>query len=219
SEMIGFIDGLADNAADLGVKFGEAFTRMIEKIREGIEWLTNLDGETKKLIGTIAGILVVLGPVLIIIGKLISVIITIHKWFGMLKVAAGIVGGAISFLISPVGLVIAAIAGLIAVGVLLWKNWDSVKEYAITIWHSIRAFFSEFWTNIKELAITTWNALKDFMIELWNTIKTSASEVWNAIKQLFVETWANIKEIFTTTVTDISNWLSETWESIKSTIE
>ncbi len=44
------------------------------------------------------------------------------------KGAFGLVGKAATFMISPMGLTIAAIAGIIAVGVLLYKNWDKIKE-------------------------------------------------------------------------------------------
>lgn len=44
------------------------------------------------------------------------------------KGAFGLVGKAIMFMTSPMGLVVAAIAGVIAVGVLLYKNWDKIKE-------------------------------------------------------------------------------------------
>lgn len=37
-------------------------------------------------------------------------------------------GAAFTFLTSPIGLVILAIGAVIAIGVLLYKNWDTVKE-------------------------------------------------------------------------------------------
>lgn len=47
-------------------------------------------------------------------------------------------GAAMAFLTSPVTLVIAAIGALIAVGVLLYKNWDEVKAFAISTWEKIK---------------------------------------------------------------------------------
>jgi TP901 family phage tail tape measure protein len=43
-----------------------------------------------------------------------------------------------AMLANPIGLVILAIAGLIAIGVLLYKNWDTVKEKMSTVWHIIQ---------------------------------------------------------------------------------
>jgi hypothetical protein len=51
------------------------------------------------------------------------------------------VGGALRLLaLSPIALVVAAIAGLIAVGILLYKHWDEVKAFAIRTWGAIKNF-------------------------------------------------------------------------------
>lgn len=54
-------------------------------------------------------------------------------------------GAAIAFLTSPIGLVILAIGALIGIGVLLYKNWDTVKMYA----SQLGSFLSTTWENIK----------------------------------------------------------------------
>ena len=48
-------------------------------------------------------------------------------------------GAAINFLASPIGLVVLAIGALIAIIVLLVKNWDSVKNVAANVWNSIKS--------------------------------------------------------------------------------
>ncbi|CAM4110797.1 hypothetical protein [Mesobacillus thioparans] len=48
-------------------------------------------------------------------------------------------GAAISFVTSPIGIVVLAIGLLIAAGVALYKNWDTVKEGIIFIWNAILA--------------------------------------------------------------------------------
>lgn len=51
-------------------------------------------------------------------------------------------GVAMSVATGPIGLIIAAIGLLVAAGVLLWKNWDKVKEYAGKIWGGIKDIVS-----------------------------------------------------------------------------
>ena len=58
----------------------------------------------------------VLGPVLMALPGIVA--------------AAPAVGAALAALTGPVGLVVAAIVGLIAAGVAIYQNWDTIKEKA-----------------------------------------------------------------------------------------
>ena len=75
-------------------------------------------------------------------------------------------GAAMAFLTSPIGLVILAIGALIGIGVLLYKNWDTVKMYAVQlgtflsgVWNSISTAVSNFINGIKEKFLSGFSAL------------------------------------------------------------
>ena len=53
-------------------------------------------------------------------------------------------------MLGPVGLVIAAIAALVAAGVLLWKNWDTIQEKASQLWGFLQEGFAIFLDYLKE---------------------------------------------------------------------
>lgn len=102
-----------------------------ERVSDLIEWFMDLSPETQKLIGILIGLAAAIGPILMLVGKVISI-------FGSLIPVIKAVGVALKFLaFNPVGLIIAAIAALIAIGVLLWKNWDTVKEKASQIFNNV----------------------------------------------------------------------------------
>jgi hypothetical protein len=136
-----------------------AIIKVSEKVSKWINWFANLDGRTQKLILTIVGIVAAIGPLLIIIGKVITITQS-------LILAAKSLGVVIAALTSPIGLTIAAIAALIAIGVLLYKNWDEIKYFfnLMTDWiaEKARAFasiFTEVWTGIWEGAKGTFTGI------------------------------------------------------------
>ncbi len=74
-------------------------------------------------------------------------------------VATTALSGALAILTSPITLVIAAIAGLVAAGVMLWKNWDTVKAVAANAWE-----------GVKNIVVNTWNTIKNAIQSAWNFI-------------------------------------------------
>lgn len=136
-------------AKEMGATVGEAFGKLIETVKDVINWWTNLDGGTQKLIGTLAGVAVAIGPILMILSKLIT--------------AITVIAGAIS---TPVLIAVGVIAGLIAVGVLLYKNWDTIKAKAIEV-------FSHF------------TPLLDTMKESFGTMMESVGPILESLKTLW----------------------------------
>lgn len=105
--------------------------------------LSQLSPEVLVVIGIIAGIIAVLAPALIIIGKLAFAISSIMT----LVSTAGPIIAAVS---GPIGIAIAAIGALIAVGVALYKNWDTIKAYASAVFAKIRDIIATIVEAIKE---------------------------------------------------------------------
>lgn len=81
-------------------------------------------------------------------------------WSGVCTVATTVttaLGAAFTFLTSPIGLVIIAITAVIAIGVLLYKNWDTVKAKA----SQLATFLTGVFENIKVAVIEKINAFRD----------------------------------------------------------
>lgn len=78
--------------------------------------------------------------------------------------------------------IIGIVAGVIAIGVLLYKNWDTIKEKAGELKDSL----SEKWNNIKDAASEKWNALKDVTSKAWDAIKNKVEENGGGIKGIIL---------------------------------
>lgn len=57
---------------------------------------------------------------------------------------------------NPIGLFIIAILGLVAAGLLLWRNWDQVVAGATALWQTFGTFLSGLWASIASTASTAW---------------------------------------------------------------
>lgn len=138
--------------------------KVLEKIREVISWLSNLDDGTKKTILIVAAIVAAIGPLMTIIGGIISGVGTLTSVLGML--------------FSPMGLIVAAIAAVIAIGIALYQNWDVIKEKAQLLWENITAVFD----GIKKAISDKINAAKDAVHNAIEKIKSFFKFEWSLPK-------------------------------------
>ena len=109
-------------------------------------------------------------------------------------------GAAFAFLTSPIGLVILAIAAVIAIGVLLYKNWDLVKEKA----GQLGTWLGEKFNAIKEAVINAVDGFKDkfpvafaFIKGVFNGWWASVQGVIDGVKQVFQGVIDFIQGVFT----------------------
>lgn len=127
-------------------------------------------------------------------------------------------GAAFSFLASPIGIVVVAIAGVIAIGVALYKNWDTVKAKAIEIWTAIKDFFARTWENIKQTANRIWTSITSTLSSIWERIKNTASRLFGNIKTTISNIWENLKTSAKTTWEKIKDFISEPISKAKEII-
>ena len=130
----------------------------------------------------------------------------------------------------PVWAVIAAIGALIAIGVLLYKNWDTVKAKCSEVWNSVKETFFNTWESVKTSTIEAWENIKTSLSNTWEGIKTTTINTWNNIINFLSQIWSNIvttiqpftdfmKEIVSMTWNFIKDTTTSIWESIKGIIE
>lgn len=103
----------------------------------------------------------------------------------MATVAGAIAGIAAVFAVvgSGIGIAIVAIAGLVAAGVALYRNWDTVKEKAGQLWDKIKDVFGGIGDWFKE----TWGAMKTATSNAMSAIGTAISEGFQAAKQWVID--------------------------------
>jgi tape measure domain-containing protein len=75
--------------------------------------------------------------------------------------AAGIFAGALAFLTSPILLVAVGIGSLVALGVLLYQNWDFVSQFLVSSWNYVSSAMSVAFNNVFSSVTSTFENIKN----------------------------------------------------------
>lgn len=130
-----------------------------------------------KIALAITGLLAVGGPLLIMLGTIMTILPVLGTAFGALA--------------GPIGIVIAIITGLIAGGVLLVKNWDKIKAAAT----ALKKWVVQKFTELKTAALNKVKELKTNVLRLFTSIKTGIVNAFRAVGRTIktiVSTWFKI---------------------------
>ena len=171
-EEIGAV--LLPAVADLATWISE---NLLPKIQSLIDWL----GQHPKIATfalALAGITAVAGPLIMIIGGLVSTI-------GSVITIAGALGITVGALVAPVLAVVAAIAAAIAIGVALYKNWNTIKAKATQVFTAIKTTVTTNFNTLKNTVTTVWNSIKNAITKPIETAKSVVQKAINKIKGFF----------------------------------
>ncbi|MFE4523416.1 replication protein [Cytobacillus firmus] len=182
----------------------------LQVIADIISKISNWIAENPKLAATIATIVSAIGILVGIFMALAPIITSIAT----MATALGVSIGAVSV---PILAVIAGIAALIAIGVLLYQNWDEISAKAVEVWGAITEWFSQTWETIKQGFSVTWEALKIYLSTTWESIKETAANVWNGIKEFFLTWWDEILAAFGGPIGILVYLIASNWDTIKNT--
>lgn len=163
---------------------------------------------------------------------------------GVATAATWAFNAALAVLTSPITWIIAAIAALIAIGVLLYQNWDTVVEFAKTAWQglcdfisgicqSIGEFFSGLWTKLQEIFEPIGQWLGDKFKQGWDAISNTFSKLgswfgdrWNESKDALAEanTWLGDKfksgrGKVNSAFEKVGSWFGDRWKDIKDGVK
>ena len=227
---------LKDSAGELWASFSNS--GVLDTVVSAFEslWQAMLNIDFQKLGDDIVGFVSKFAPLIagitagVVAFKLITGAITLYNTITTLATTISAAFGAVmAFVTSPIGLVVLAIGALVAVGVLLYQNWQTVTEFLSGLWDSIKAkaeelfpgigeFLSGVWEGIKTNIETVWNGIVAFLSGLWDLIKSIAVIAFESMKTQIDNVLNLIKGIFEAVMLLIQGDWSGAWEKIKTTV-
>lgn len=201
------IDGLNKGLADANLpSLGEIIASVGKKAKEGLDVIAkNLPSiikaiapfakTTKEVLKTLASYLPKvfefikkMAPALVPIIAAIGAFQTVSKIIGIIKGVAGAISVLNGVLLAnPIGLVVAAIAGLVAGFVILWKKSEAFREFWINLWNGLKEFLKPIIDAMVGMFKSAWDLIK----VVWDLVKPYFEMVFSQIKIIF-ETWKKV---------------------------
>lgn len=245
-----FVTWFTAKVPDITEKIVELVDRTIEFGTKAYPYVQKLIDLLKQISPVLIGIAA--GFVAFKIGTIIAGAIASVKKFivaakGMTLVAGGLGKGLLA-LTGPVGWIALAIGTLVTAGVLLWKNWDTVKEKAsqlgswvkgvfdklpsgvqdaltrmkdgiMSIFEGVKNIFMGYFTIFKSIFQGGLKILHGIVTLDFEKIKQGIGIIWNGIKEGLSLVWSGIIQVFKGAGEYILGYLSLLWEGIKIAIE
>lgn len=194
NNLTGQLTILKSTVESIGIAFGN---KLVPYIKKGTEWLQSMadkfnslsDAQQDQII-KVALVAAAVGPAILVFGKMVTMVGTAVSMVGKVGKAFRAFGSIAGMISSPVGITIGVIAGLIAVGVLLYKNWDKIKEKAGNVFNFVKQKLSstglsmdgikkkfapigEKLAEIKENIKTLWNAASPRLKKFGNAVSSA----------------------------------------------
>lgn len=218
NELAVALEPLADMVGTLLVDLIPIFKEFIGHITNAIKWFSNLDDGTQKMILTFVGLAAALGPVLSVVGTVVSAIGGIMTAVSAaMPVITGIgtaISGAIGAISWPLVAIVGAIAAVVAGIWWLVNNWDTACEWIkntcdwlCEAWKSAVEFVKNLLTSLGEFLSVIFNNMKTFLVNFLTACLNKWKEIFTAIGNFFTNCWNNITSFFKTTLSNIKNFL------------
>jgi phage-related protein len=163
--------GMGDIMIPVMMQLTEGFRGMVAAFQA-------LSPEQQEQVIKFLALVAAIGPVVLIAGKLITAIGAIIKVIALLNTAL------IFLAANPVGLVILAIAALIAIGVAIWKNWDAIQAKASEVWTSVKDAITGAWEGIKNAIRPIVNAVLGYYNALISGVESAINAIARAINRI-----------------------------------
>lgn len=169
SELIPYFDAIGNWILDNKDEITANFQKLFDAIAKAIKWVAdNANWLIPVLGGVLAGLIA-----LKIANTLIPIFTALKTVFAALKVGTLALNAA--FLANPAVWVAAVIAALVAAGIALYKNWDTVRAKATQLWETIKNVFRNIGSTISNIMNGAANTVRNVIERIKGFFKFSWS--------------------------------------------
>ena len=201
----------------IAISFGNillpAVKKVVDSLQDFLNWLNGLTDGQKQLVVTIATVVAAIGPVLLIIGKLITSVTNIIKVVNLLKPAFAALNAVMAA--NPIAIVVLAIAGLVAALVTLYNKNEAFRNFVNTAWAQIKEVISGVVNALVNFFTVTIPGAIDSVIAWFQTLVDNISNFFtvvipekiNELVQWFTELPERIGYAIGFAIGTLANWV------------
>ena len=198
-----------------------AVRKIADAVSGMVDMFVSAPEPVQKMIVVIGLIVAAIGPLLVIFGQAVVTIQRVKVGFMALQAGLALMETSLAAVILPVLGIVAAIAAVIVIGVLVYKNWDKIVAFGKKAWANITKFVSDAAKAIKE----KWGDITQWFSDTWNNIKNGAKGLWDGTIQgakdavdSVKNAWNGIKEWFANLWKGTTSGLASAWDSVTTTL-
>lgn len=216
----GSLEQLKGAAESALISIGSALSPALRTVADGVQALVgafnSLPGPVKNTIAIVTAITAVVTLLAAGVFLIIGFIPAIVGGFAALAGMGVTVAGAFTFLLTTVLPIVAAIAAVIAIGVLLYTHWDEIKAFTFATWQAISDFVVGIWTGIENFLTSTWQAIKDGANTFIEGVKAIFVAGFEFISSTVSSIWSKIDGVFKAYTGTIQALITAWWDVLKT---
>lgn len=198
SDVGSIIGTIADEVWNFVTSTGvlETVKTIFEGISTAVTWVKDHLSGILEVVKSVGIAFLIFGAAVKVVSTALTIYNAIQKVMKTIQAisTAAQLGFNAALLACPITWIVVAIIALIAIIVLLVRNWDKVKAAAVKCWEWIKGVWA---TAAAWLDTNVVQPIVQFFTGLWEKIKAGFS----AVKEFFVTAWDAIKAVFSTVAT------------------
>lgn len=223
---------------------GDVVAGIVTVVGDVVAWFIKWRDVILPVAAAIAGFVAAIA----IVGKIVAVVNAVKGFIAIIKTAKTVwVGLNLAFTASPIGLIVAGIAALVAAFIYLWNTNEGFRNFWIGLWDGIKAaaaavvdwfagvgqWFGDTFAAIGEAAQAAadwfagaWQSIVDFFTNLWNSqfapaiqmVQDRWDALWGAIKAIWDAVGAPVVEVIAAVFSALGEILATIWQGISKVV-